>query len=311
MADAERHTHIGGQAVLEGIMMRGKYNWAIAVRCPDGTLYIEEHDLVSAATTRPWLRLPIVRGIWGFYETLVLAMRAFSISAEHAGASEGEDGEHVTLSATEIAVTLVIGIALAIGVFVILPAVLTNLLGDAVKKSTYAWNVIDGVLRLVVFFAYIWVISRLKDIQRVFAYHGAEHKTIHAYEHGEPLDPEHVQKYGTLHVRCGTAFLLMVMVIAIVVFSLVPAHTLLTRILSRLVLAPLIAGIAYEVTVKWAGSRPNDPFVKAVLWPGMQLQRMTTRPPEDEMIEVAVAAMLPVIAREEAEDARAAAAEPV
>lgn len=306
MTDAVRHTHIGGQAVLEGIMMRGKYNWAIAVRCPDGTLHIEEHDLVSAAATRPWLRWPIVRGMWGFYETLVLAMRAFSISAEHAGASEGEDGEHVTLSATEIAVTLVIGIALAIGVFVILPAVLTNLLGDAVKKSTYAWNIIDGVLRLVVFFAYIWVISRLKDIQRVFAYHGAEHKTIHAYEHGEPLDPEHVQKYGTLHVRCGTAFLLMVMVVAIVVFSLVPAHTLLTRILSRLVLAPLIAGIAYEVTVKWAGSRPDDPIVKAVLWPGMQLQRMTTRPPEDEMIEVAVAAMLPVIAREEAEEARAA-----
>lgn len=293
-----KRTHIGGQAVLEGIMMRGKFNWAVAVRRPDGAIHVEEHDLPhSAAREHKWLAWPIIRGCWGFYETLRLALQAFSISAEQMG--DEEAGEK--LSSGEVGLTIVLGLVLAVGLFIVLPAVVTNFLGPVVRGSGFLWNVIDGVLRLAVFFAYLAVISRMKDIQRVFAYHGAEHEIIHAFEHGDPLDAEHAHRYGTLHVRCGTSFLLMVMVVAILVFSLVPAHTLVTRVVSRILLLPLVAGLAYEITVKWAGTRENNPLVKVLLWPGLQLQRMTTRPPDDSMIEVAVAAVTPVIERERAE----------
>jgi uncharacterized protein YqhQ len=308
-------THIGGQAVLEGIMMRGKHNWAIAVREPSGAIYTEEHDLVSAASRHRWLRWPIVRGMWSFYETMVLAIKAFSISAAHAGESEEDQ-----LSSGEIGFTMVLGLALAVGLFIVLPAVVTNLIVGSSVDSPLAWNVVDGVLRLVAFFAYIAAVSRMKEIRRVFAYHGAEHKTIHAYERGLPLEPEVIRRYTTLHVRCGTSFLLMVMVVAIAVFSLVPGKAILAawgvegrgwvllfNIGVRIALLPLIAGIAYEITVKWAGRRPDNPLVKVLLWPGLQLQRMTTVEPDDSMIEVAVAAMNLVVARERAEAGEAPA----
>ncbi len=301
-----KHTHIGGQAVLEGVMMRGKKNWAVAVREPNGSIHLEAHELKTAVTDHPWLGKPIIRGVWGMYETLVLAMKAFGISAEHAGETEDEQ-----LTSKEIAFTMVAGVALAVGLFIVLPAVLTNLaVGEATEKP-FTWNVVDGGLRVVAFFAYIWAISRMKDIQRVFSYHGAEHKTIHAYENGLPLEVEPIQTFKTLHVRCGTSFLLMVMIIAIIVFSIVPVKpivaaigvdgkifTLFVAIALRIVLMPLIAGLAYEV-IKWAGGRSESPAVKVLLWPGLQLQRMTTREPEDDMIEIAVASMKAVIASEE------------
>jgi uncharacterized protein YqhQ len=306
-----RYTHIGGQAVLEGIMMRGKYNWAIAVREPDGSIYTEEHDLVSASSRHAWLKWPIIRGMWGFYETMLLAIKAFTVSAEHAGETEEEQ-----LSAKEISFTMVLGLGLAIGLFIVLPAVITNFIIKDATQTPLAWNIVDGILRLVAFFAYIWAVSRVPDIHRVFQYHGAEHKTIHAYEHGLPLKAEYIQKYETLHIRCGTSFLFMVMVIAILVFSLVPGkaillawgvtakiYVLLFNISVRILLLPLIAGLAYEVSVKWAGQHPNNPAVKVLTWPGMQLQRMTTAAPDDSMVEIAVAAMELVIAREEAETA--------
>jgi len=186
-------------------------------------------------------------------------------------------------------------------------------------------SLVDGVLRVVAFFAYIWAIGRMSDIQRVFAYHGAEHKTIHAYEHNLPLEPKIIQRYETLHVRCGTSFLLMVMIVAIVVFSLVPVRAIaialgvpasnklaltLIAIASRLVLLPLVAGLAYEITVKWAGNHSANPVVRVLLWPGLQLQRMTTREPTDDMVEVAVAAMAPIIAREDREERIAKGDEP-
>lgn len=302
-------THIGGQALLEGIMMRGKYNWAVAVREPSGDIYTEEHDLVSAKDKHAWLRWPIIRGMWGFYETMALAIKAFGISAEHAGETEEEQ-----LTSKEVGFTMVLGLGLAIGLFIVAPAVLTNfIVGDSIDQP-FLWNVVDGVLRLVAFFLYIWAISRIGEIHRVFAYHGAEHKTIHAYERGLPLETETIQRYQTLHVRCGTSFLLMVMVVAIVVFSLVPGKAILaswgvdSRLLvllfnigTRIALLPLIAGLAYEITVKWAGSRPDNPLVKVLLWPGMQMQRLTTAEPDDGMVEVAVAAMSLVVARELAE----------
>jgi len=305
-------THIGGQALLEGIMMRGKYNWAVAVREPSGAIYTEEHDLISAKDKHAWLKWPIIRGMWGFYETMALAIKAFGISAEHAGETEEEQ-----LTSKEIGFTMVLGLALAIGLFIVLPAVVTNLLvGNSIDRP-FTWNAVDGALRLVAFFLYIWAVSRLKEIHRVFAYHGAEHKTIHAYERGLPLETEVIQRYETLHVRCGTSFLLMVMVVAIVVFSLVPGKAILAslgvdgrgwvllfNIGIRILLLPLIAGIAYEITVKWAGTRPDNPLVKVLLWPGMQMQRLTTAPPDDSMVEIAVAAMRLVVAREEAESLR-------
>jgi uncharacterized protein YqhQ len=311
VSEVER-THIGGQAVLEGVMMRGKFNWAVAVRESGGHIHVEEHDLPhSAAREHAWLRWPVIRGVWGFYETIRLALQAFAISAEHAAVGDGgEEGEApATLSSAEVAFTLVLGLALAVGLFIVLPAVATNLLGRTIRDNLLLWNLVNGVLRLGVFFAYLWAVGRVKDVQRVFAYHGAEHEIIHTYEHGDPLDAEHAHRYGTLHVRCGTSFLLMVMIVAMLVYMLVPIKPLVPRILSHILLLPVVAGLAYEITVKWAGTHEGNPLVKVLLWPGMQLQRMTTRPPDDSMIEVAVAAVTPVIERELAE-ARTAEAAP-
>ena len=310
-----QYTHIGGQAVIEGVMMRGKYNWAVAVRTPDDSIHVEQHDLKTSVTKRPWLGKPIIRGVIGLYETLVLAMKAFTISASLAGETEEEQ-----LSSKEVGLTMVLGMVLAIGLFIVLPTFATNfLLGQATERP-FAWNILHGVFVAVVFFLYIWGVSRMRDIQRVFAYHGAEHKTIHAYEHGLPLDAKVIQRYETMHVRCGTSFLLMVMVISIIVFSLVPVRLIaesagidqrwgitLMAITMRIVFLPLIAGLAYEV-IKWAGKAPDKPLVKVLLWPGLQLQKMTTREPTDEMVEVAVAAMQRVIEREQAESAADSAA---
>ncbi len=310
VAEHIQHTHIGGQAVIEGVMMRGKHNWAVAVRTPDGDIHVEEHELTTAVSKRPWLGKPIIRGVVGLYETLVLAMKAFMISASLAGETEEEQ-----LSSKEIGVTVILGAALAIGLFIVLPTFATNFLLGQVTERPFAWNALHGAFVVALFFLYIWAISKMKDIQRVFAYHGAEHKTIHAYEHGLPLTPEVIQQFETMHVRCGTAFLLMLMVIAIIVFSLFPVRFIaeqmgidqrwgvtLMAIVMRIVLLPVIAGIAYEV-VKWAGKDPDRPLVKIVLWPGLQLQKMTTNEPTDDMIEVAVASMERVIEREEAENA--------
>lgn len=308
------HTHIGGQAVLEGIMMRGKHNWAIAVRQPNGEIHLEEHDLKTAVSKRSWLGKPVIRGVVTFYETIVLAMQAFAVSAEYAGMGE-EEGDKLTTR--EISFSMVLGLALSIVLFIVAPALVTSWVVGPATARPFLWNLFDGVLRVFVFFGYIWAVSRVKDIQRVFAYHGAEHKTIHAFEHHLPLETDEIQRFETLHVRCGTSFLLMVMFIALILYSLVPMKAILAAagldaawavtllaILIRIILLPLIAGLAYEV-IKWAGRMPDNPIVKVVLWPGLQLQRMTTRQPDDSMVEIAVAAVQPIIAREEQEAARA------
>lgn len=304
------HTHIGGQAVIEGVMMRGKYNWAVAVRTPNGGIHCEAHDLTTAPHRRPWLAKPIVRGVVALYDTVSLAMKAIGISASHAGETEEEQ-----LSDREVGFVMVFGVLLAIGLFIVLPYIATNLLVGRLQDQPFKWNLVDGILRLLVLFAYIWLISRMKDVKRLFAYHGAEHKTIHAYEHHVPLEAPSVQQFGTAHVRCGTSFLLMVMVVALVVYLFVPlrlilsslgvtnqiAMTVLTLVI-RISLLPVIAGIAYEV-IRYAGKHENTGLVKVLLWPGMQLQRMTTSEPEDSMVEIAIAAVRPIIAREEAEAA--------
>ena len=344
--DGALKTHIGGQALLEGVMMRGKFNWAVAVRQPDDVIYTEEHDLASGKKKNGWLYWPVVRGCRAFVESLVLGYKALSVAVEHAfvdadpaleepsdsvQSSDAEDASlevpdsvqslnpEPALSSMEMALSMGLGLLLGVVLFVVVPAFITNLIVGEYDSNTLAWNVVDGILRIAVFVFYIWLIGRMEDIKRMFAYHGAEHKTIHCYEHGLPLTPENARQFPCLHVRCGTAFLIMVMIIAIFIYTVTPLNALIAAwgvpdgapklalvILVRILLMPVIAGLAYEVTVRWAGTHPEMPLVKVILWPGLQMQRLTTREPGDAELECAIAAMKLVLEREEAE-ARAAA----
>lgn len=375
--DGALKTHIGGQALLEGVMMRGKFNWAVAVRQPDNVIYTEEHDLASGKKKNGWLYWPVVRGCRAFVESLVLGYKALSVAVEHAfvdaepaleepsdsvqssdagaeaasveaaesaqkskAASSDAEAASVealdssdnanessevpdsvqflnpepALSSMEMALSMGLGLLLGVVLFVVAPAFITNLIVGEYDSNTLAWNVVDGILRIAVFVFYIWLIGRMEDIKRMFAYHGAEHKTIHCYEHGLPLTPENARQFPCLHVRCGTAFLIMVMIIAIFIYTVTPLNALIAAwgvpdgapklalvILVRILLMPVIAGLAYEVTVRWAGTHPEMPLVKVILWPGLQMQRLTTREPGDAELECAIAAMKLVLEREEAE----------
>lgn len=434
--DGALKTHVGGQALIEGIMMRGKYNWSVAVREPSGGIYVEEHDLASGRNKNGWMHWPLVRGCRALVESLVLGYKALEIAAMHAfgeeepseagepasrsvaagepvshpieadepaplpiapadglagdgsssagarsggagevvssaGAKSGGAGcgdgdaasspsfswkddfgrpdtmidalgaqrslevvdepesqpekksfmdEEVEFGKKEMAVSMVLGLVLGVVLFIVAPAFITNLIVGEYDSNTVLWNIVDGLLRVGVFVFYLWLIGRMQEIKRMFGYHGAEHKTIHCYEHGLPLTPENARSFPRLHVRCGTAFLIMVMVIAIFVYTITPlngliaawgvpdgAPKLLLVIVVRILLMPIIAGISYEITVKWAGSHPDNPLVKVVLWPGMQMQYLTTNDPDDGQIECAIAAMQKVLEREEAEDAKAKA----
>ena len=227
--------------------------------------------------------------------------------------------ESAGLPKAVMTVSMLLGLLLGIGIFIVAPAVITNLIVGDYADRTLLWNLVDGVLRVVIFIGYIFLIGRMPDIKRMFGYHGAEHRTIHCYERGKELSVVNAQAFPSLHVRCGTAFMLMTMIIAILVFTLVPINLLIDGlgiengilrlivvILSRIVLLPLIAGLSYEITVKWAGSHPENPIVKLVLWPGLQMQRLTTNPPDDDMVECAIAAMNAVLAREQLEAQKAA-----
>ena len=465
--DGANKTHVGGQALIEGVMMRGRYNWAAAVREPSGNIYIEEHDLASGKAKNKWLYWPVVRGCRAFVESLILGYKALEIAAMHAygdeeepgakaegaiangavskedastenascieladkhsrfcessdeekrasheendtsdaadsraceslgedktedsarepmtespvvltgekaadetsgfswkndfgnpdeaidalgaqrsldivvetntaesdavksnavepgaaalGSDETRDGDDGGFGKREMAISMVLGLLLGVGLFIVAPAFIANVLVGEYDDKTLLWNVVDGIVRIVVFVFYIWLIGRMQDIKRMFSYHGAEHKTIHCYEHGLPLTPENARSFPRLHVRCGTAFLIMVMIIAIFVYTITPLNGLIAAwgvpdgpaklalvIVARILLMPVIAGISYEITVKWAGSHPENPLVKVVLWPGMQMQRLTTNEPDDEMLECAIAAMQRVLEREEREEA--------
>ena len=433
--DGARKTHVGGQALIEGIMMRGKYNWSVAVREPSGNIYTEEHDLASGKKKNGWMYWPLVRGCRALVESLMLGYQALEIAALHAFAEDGEgaqdgvkdgvegerspreakaeraerpaqaaskpaasaesehrfswkddfgrpeimidglgaqrtldvveeepDGtvekiawddvadevnarvqresaadpaapsnakpatekkgfldEEADFGHKEMMISMVLGLVLGVVLFIVAPAAITNLIVGEYDSNTLAWNIVDGVLRVAVFVFYIWLIGRMEDIKRMFGYHGAEHKTIHCYEHGLPLTPENARSFPRLHVRCGTAFLIMVMIIAILVYTITPINGLIGAwgvpdglpklalvIVARILLMPVIAGISFEITVRWAGSHPENPLVKVVLWPGMQMQYLTTREPDDGQIECAIAAMRLVLEREEAEAAKAA-----
>lgn len=273
---------VGGQAVIEGVMMRGPGVTATAVREPAGTIVVQKEPTKSIADTYPILKKPFLRGCVALYESLVIGMKALSFSAKAAGDEEEE------MSNSEIAITMVISTIFAIAVFLALPTFIVKFI-PGVQDNHIVLNLIEGVIRLVLFLLYIGGIGLTKDIQRVFQYHGAEHKTIHTYELDLPLTVENVRKQSRLHPRCGTNFLLIVMVVSIFVFAFLGWPNLLERIVSRVLLMPVVAGIAYEV-IRLAG-RSEHSFVKALIKPGLALQYMTTREPEDDQIEVAIRAL--------------------
>ena len=273
---------VGGQAVIEGVMMRGPGYTATAVREPAGTIVVQKEATKSIADTYPILKKPFLRGCVALYESLVIGMKALSFSAKAAGDEEEE------MSNSEIAITMVISTVFAIAVFLALATFIVKFI-PGVQDNHVVLNLIEGVIRLVLFLLYIWGIGLTKDIQRVFQYHGAEHKTIHTYELDLPLTVENVRQQSRLHARCGTNFLLIVMVVSIFVFAFLGWPNLLERILSRVLLMPVVAGIAYEV-IRLAG-RSEHSFVKAIIKPGLVLQYMTTREPEDDQIEVAIRAL--------------------
>lgn len=387
--DGPCKTHIGGQALIEGVMMRGKNCWAIGVREPDGGLFSQEYPLSKKGNRPTWFSWPLVRGCVALVDSLALGFKALEIAANKAfddeeevaespasndpesftqndselpalnspkscladagssalndmvsselstsdsglssnlesastsdfglssnleSASVSDSTDEGVLSKAEMTFAMVLGVVLAVALFILLPAGLSNVIVGEYEQNPFVWNIVDGVVRVVIFIFYVWLIGRMPDIKRMFSYHGAEHKTIHCYEHGLELTPENARQFPRLHVRCGTAFLIMVMLIAIVVYTVIPLDGVIASLgitgtaafalllVVRLVFLPVIAGISYEITVKWAGSHPENPLVKVVLWPGMQMQRLTTNEPDDSMLECAIAAMKLVVANEE------------
>jgi uncharacterized protein YqhQ len=283
---------IGGQAVLEGVMMRSPTAWSVAVRKPDGEIAEVNQPIASKLLRHRWLRLPILRGVVALGESLAIGFRALAISANYAAQEETEEGEPQTeLTRGQLAFAFALAIGFAILLFKVSPALVTNWLPI---ESTGVFVVVEGIVRVIIFLLYLTVISFLPDLRRVFQYHAAEHKAINAYEAGEELTPERVQRYSLLHVRCGTAFLLYVMVVAIFVFAFFGRPAWYWLITTRILLLPVIAGIAYEI-IRFAGKHPNHPLLRPLLMPGLWLQRMTTREPTLDQIEVSIRALREVL----------------
>ena len=270
---------VGGQAVIEGVMMRGFGKVATAVREPDGNINVQVKPVSSIADRYPILKLPILRGAVSLFESLILGMKSLSFSAQAAG----EEDEQ--LSDRELVGTIILAIALACGLFLAIPTFAAKFF-HTLTDDPIILNLAEGFLRLIIFLAYLVAISRMRDIQRVFQYHGAEHKTIFCYEADLPLTVENVKKFPRLHPRCGTAFLLIVMLVSIFVFAFLGWPELWIRILSRIILLPIVAGLSYEI-IRFA-ARSQNSFVKLATLPGLWLQHLTTREPDDSMIEVAI-----------------------
>ena len=281
---------VGGQAVIEGVMMRDANKTATAVRLPNGEIEVETHPVTSIRERYPVLNLPLIRGSVIMVESLVIGMRALSFSAQAAG----EEDEQMTKK--EIAMTILFALVLASVLFIVIPTGAAHL-AAAYTDDPVVFNLIEGGIRLLVFLLYIWGISFMGGIRRVFQYHGAEHKTIHCYEAGEALTVENVQKFPRLHPRCGTNFLLIVMVVAIVFHVFFGWPDLWLRILSRLAVLPVVAGVSYEI-IRFAG-RSDNRIVRIMITPGLWLQYLTTRPPADEMVEVAIESLKAVLPPED------------
>lgn len=282
----------GGQAVIEGVMMRGPAACATAVRAPDGDIHLDVHRLVSPARTRLG-RLPFVRGLVVLVDTLRLGFRALSFSAN----VQSPPGEK--LSGASMGATMAVSVLLGLGLFFLLPAAAAYALERSLGLAPALGNLVEGLIRLALLLAYLWAIGRIPEIERVYAYHGAEHRTIHAHEAGRPLRVEEVAAFANEHPRCGTAFLLTIVVFSVALFSLLGEMPLGARLASRLLLVPLLAGLAYEY-IRWTARLRPGAWQRALLAPNLALQRLTTRDPEPAMIEVAIAAFEAVRRAEDA-----------
>ena len=283
--------NVGGQAVIEGVMMRGKTHVAVAVRQPDGEINVDVRPVNSIADRYPILKKPFLRGVVSLVESLVMGMKALSYSAQ----VSGEEDEK--LDSKDMALTIAVSAGLAILLFIIIPTWSMRFITDFTQDHM-ALNLVEGVLRMAIFLAYIAAISSMRDIQRVFQYHGAEHKTIYTYEAGLPLKVENVRPFSTLHPRCGTNFLMIVMLISMFIFTFLGWPNLVERIASRILLMPVIAGVSYEL-IRYAGAHTDNPLVRVAITPGLLLQKLTTRQPDDDQIEVAIASLKAVVPPED------------
>ena len=293
--------YYGGQAVIEGVMMRGADRWAVAVRRPTGDIWLECHEVSDLPKRKPWLGKPMIRGCYALVDSLAIGMKALGISATQAM----EEDEQEEMGGGAVGAAMLLALAIFIGIFIFLPsagtkgldALIGNVMGDGIW-----FHLVESAVRIVIFLAYLWSISLMADIRRVFQYHGAEHKTIAAWEHGEVLEPENVDKYSTLHVRCGTNFLIMVMLLAVIVYTagglLVPPQmvfgdevgwllAVVYHVLLRIILLPVVAGLAYE-GLRLGAAHGDNLLVRGLMKPGLWLQLITTKQPGPDQIEVAI-----------------------
>ena len=285
---ASRDAPIGGQAVLEGVMMRGVSSWAVAVRTPEGSIDVSSFPLISWSRRRRVYRWPLVRGVVALIESLAIGMRALNISA----GAQLPDGDQEMSRATWV-VTAVVALCFAVGLFFVVPVGLTSLIKHQLGSSVAFWAV-EGVVRTSIFIGYLFLLSRIADLRRVFEYHGAEHKVISCFEASDRLVPERAKLYSRLHPRCGTSFLLVVMIVAIFVFAPIGLPAWWVLVITRIVGLPLIAGLSFEL-IKWAGRNRRRRWVQVIMYPGMQLQRLTTREPDLEQLAVAIGALESVL----------------
>ena len=306
-ADKNVDMLIGGQAVIEGVMMRSLTGYSVAVRQPDGGVSIRKDKLTSVTKKYPFLKIPVLRGSVVLIQSLILGIRALNYSASVASA--GEEGEP-EMSNWAIATSMLMALVLGVGLFILAPLGLTNLIRAYLwpDMGNFAYNAVDGVLRALFFFVYIASISLMEDIRRVFQYHGAEHKTVYTFEANEDLTVENARSKSTLHPRCGTSFLLFVMAISILVFSLIPssAHFAI-KFGARVVLIPLIAGLAYEV-IRFSARHLNSAACRMLITPGLWLQRITTKEPDDKQLEIAIVALKEALLYDVVEPEQAAVA---
>ncbi len=321
-SDSRAEIQIGGQAVIEGVVMRGPEKWALAVRRPCGEMYVAVNPANTLAQRFPRWNKPLIRGIFTLVDSLVIGVKSLSISgaisleepeeaeaeprpltrrerrrAEAAAPGGKPKEEHAAMSTAAMTFALVMALGLFLGLFIVLPAVVAKSL-DEYLSNTVVYNLVEGALRVAVFVGYLAAMSVLPDIRRVFEYHGAEHKVVHAYEHGGPLTPEEAAKFSTAHMRCGTAFIMIVLILSILVFSLLGRPALWLRILERLALIPLVAAVSYEI-IRFAGKYEDSLVMKVLMAPGLLLQKLTTRQPDEPQIEVAITALEAATVREE------------
>jgi uncharacterized protein YqhQ len=285
--------NVGGQAVLEGVMMRSRRFWAVAVRKPDGTIGCGVFKEISITNRKKALGWPFIRGIVALVENLSLGFRALSYSVNES------TGEEVKISKSQMSISVAIAVLFTVGVFFVLPTVIGRAFSNFIPSSIL-YNLLEGLIRIAFLVGYIALISFMKDIKRLFQYHGAEHKTIQAYESGEKLLPENVKKYSRLHLRCGTSFLLIVMVVALIVYALLGKPPLYLRLIERVVLMPVIAGISYEL-IRLAGKFGRYKIIRILFYPGLLLQKITTREPDEKQLEVAIVSLEKILESEQSE----------